>query len=150
MRITDVCTLIDDAAAIAALFACILRMLYRLKLNNQRWRHYASMLISENRWRAQRYGLDEGLVDVGKGEIVPFVNLLEELIGLVIEDAEALKCKDEILHLRTIMKRGTSAHRQLAVYEKARMAGKCDEEALIAVVDQLVAETVEMGKDSFP
>ena len=91
MRITDVCTLIDDAAAIAALFACILRMLYRLKLNNQRWRQYASMLISENRWRAQRYGLDGGLVDFGKGEIVPCVSLLEELIELVAEDAEALK-----------------------------------------------------------
>ncbi len=145
MRITDVCTLIDDAAAIAALFVCILRMLYRLKLNNQRWRQYASMLISENRWRAQRYGLDGGLVDFGKGEIVPCASLLEELIELVAEDAEALNCKDEILHLRTIMKRGTSAHRQLAVYEKARMVGKSDEEALIAVVDQLIAETVEMG-----
>ena len=132
MRITDVCTLIDDAAAIAALFACILRMLCRLKLNNQRW-------------RAQRYGLDGGLVDFGKGEIVPCASLLEELIELVAEDAEALHCKDEILHLRTIMKRGTSAHRQLAVYEKARMAGKSSEEALIAVVDQLIAETVEMG-----
>ena len=120
-------------------------MLYRLKLNNQRWRQYASMLISENRWRAQRYGLDGGLVDFGKGEIVPCVSLLEELIELVVEDAEALNCKDEILHLRTIMKRGTSAHRQLAVYEKAHMAGKNDEEALIAVVDQLIAETVEMG-----
>ena len=43
------------------------------------------------------------------------------------------------------MKRGTSAHRQLSVYEKALMAGKSDEEALIAVVDHLITETVEMG-----
>ena len=69
----------------------------------------------------------------------------KELIELVAEDAEALKCKDRILHLRTIIKRGTSAHRQLSVYEKARMTGKSDKEALIAVVDQLIAETMEMG-----
>ena len=105
MRITDVCTLIDDVAAIAALFVCILRMLYRLTLNNQRWPHYASMLNSENRWGAQRYGLDEGLVDFGKGKTVPCASLLEELIELVEEDAQALQCKDESFHLRMIIKR---------------------------------------------
>ena len=31
MRVTDVCTRIDDAISIAALFACTLRMLYRLR-----------------------------------------------------------------------------------------------------------------------
>ena len=82
---------------------------------------------------------------MAREKMVPCVSLLEELIELVVEDAEALNCKDEILHLRTIMKRGTSAHLQLAVYETARVADKSDEEALIAVVDQLIAETVEVS-----
>ena len=53
-RIMDVCTRLDDTVALAALLTCILRMLYRLRLNNQRWRIYTPMLIRENRWRAMR------------------------------------------------------------------------------------------------
>lgn len=145
MRITDVCTRIDDAVAVAALFMCILRMLYRLKKGNQRWRQYASMLIEENRWRAQRYGLDEGLVDFGKGEIVPCRELLEEIIDLIQEDADALGCKNEIEHLRTIMEKGTSAHRQLAIYSVAMSKGASKEQALKDVVDMLIAETRDLG-----
>jgi len=143
MRITDVCTRIDDAAAIAALFTCILRMLYRLKKSNQRWRQYASMLVEENRWRAQRYGLDEGLVDFGLGEIVPCKTLLTEILGLIAEDADALGCAKEISHLNTIIKKGTSSHRQLATYGKAMDKGMSQQDALIKVVDMLIKETRE-------
>lgn len=142
MRIADVCTSIDDAAAIAALFSCLLRMLYRLKLKNQRWRHYASMLIAENRWRAQRYGTDEGLVDFGIGEIVPLNQLVEEIIELISEDADALGCTKEIHHLRTILRRGTSAHRQRDIYETGIREGKETEQALKDVVDFLREETM--------
>ncbi len=145
MRITDVCTRIDDAVAVAALFQCILRMLFRLKKDNQRWRQYASMLVEENRWRAQRYGLDEGLVDFGKGEIVPCVTLLEEINELVREDAEALGCVKEIAHLKTIMENGTSAHRQLSTYSVALSRGASKTEALTEVVDMLIAETRDTG-----
>jgi len=141
MRISDLCTNIDDAATIAALFSCLLRMLYRLKLENKRWRQYAPMLIAENRWRAQRYGINEGMVDFGKGEIVPFANLLEELTDLISEDAEALDCVDEIENLKNILSRGTSAHRQIAIYEDAMAGGADKETALKAVVDFLVKET---------
>ena len=141
MRITDVCTRIDDGVAVAALFVCLLRMLYRLKTNNQRWRQYASMLIEENRWRAQRYGLDEGLVDFGRGEIMPCAGLLEEIIDLVREDAAALGCAGEIEHLRTIMETGTSGHRQLATYAAALEGGADKGQALIEVVDMLIEET---------
>ena len=145
MRISDVCTRIDDAVSVAALFQCVLRMLYRLKMENQRWRQYASMLIEENRWRAQRYGLDEGLVDFGKGEIVPCKTLLEEINGLIREDAKALGCAREIGHLKEIMETGTSAHRQLATYSGALSQGASPEDALKQVVDMLIAETKDIG-----
>jgi len=145
MRITDVCTRIDDAVAVAALFMCLLRMLYRLKKDNQRWRQYSPMLIEENRWRAQRYGLDEGLVDFGKGEIVSFSTLLDEIIDLIAEDAHALGCSSDIEHLRTIMEKGTSAHSQLATYSVALSNGASKHEALMDVVDMLMAETRGTG-----
>jgi carboxylate-amine ligase len=142
MRITDVCTLLDDAVALAALYQCILRMLYRLRRNNQRWRDYDRMLIDENRWRAKRYGIDAGLVDFGRGEVVPCADLLDELIDLIREDASALGCGAEVEHCRQIIVRGTSAHRQLAAFADARAAGRDQQQALREVVDLLIAETV--------
>ena len=142
MRITDVCTHLDDAIGIAALYQCIIRMLYRARRENRRWRTYDYMLINENRWRARRYGVDEGLIDFGKGEIVPCAELLEELIEMTRDDAEALGCTDEILHCRDIIRRGTSAHRQLSTYSDAIAAGRDEREALCDVVDMLIENTV--------
>ena len=142
LRITDSCTTLEDALAIAALFRCLLRMLWRLKRENQRWRLYARMLIDENRWRAQRYGFDRGLVDFGRGAIFPFARLLDELLALIDEDARHFGCLDEVGHTRAILARGTSAHRQLAVFDDALAAGAARPQALAAVVDWLIEETL--------
>ena len=142
VRIPDVCPRIEDGVTIAAIYLCLLRMLYRLKRENQRWRRYNAMLVQENRWRAQRYGFAEGLVDFGKGEVVGYDALLEEILALVRVDAEALDCVAEVEHARTILQRGTSAHRQIQVYEKAVSEGADPQEALRAVVDLLIEETM--------
>ncbi len=144
MRITDVCPLVEDTVAIAALYQCILRLLYRLRRKNQRWRQYPPLLIRENRWRAQRYGVEQGMVDFGKGAIVPFGELLEELFELVAEDADHFGTTAEVQHARTILKRGTSADRQLARFEEAKALGGTDHAALIAVVDEIVEETMTL------
>ncbi len=142
MRIADVCTRIQDSVTIAALYNCLLRMLYRLKRTNQRWRKYSNMLVQENRWRAQRYSYERGLVDFGKGEIVPYEDLLEEIIELIEVDALALDCLDEVKHARNIVRNGTSAHRQLEVYHQACEDGADKMEALRKVVDLLIEESV--------
>ncbi|OQX32741.1 MAG: carboxylate-amine ligase [Candidatus Sedimenticola endophacoides] len=149
MRITDVCTRLDDAIAVAAFYLCWLRMLYRLRRGNQRWRRYSAFLINENRWRAHRYGIDEGLLDFGRGEIIPFAELIEEAMELIEEDAEFFGCTREIGHLHTILTGGTSAHRQLAAYQRALAEGADREAALRAVVDLLVEETLR-GTDPPP
>ncbi len=143
MRIPDICTRLDDAIAIAAMYQCILRMLYRLRRSNQRWRIYDIMLLNENRWRAQRYGIDEGMIDFGKAEMVSFPVLIEELLGMLAEDAEALGCEAELAHVRTILETGTSAHEQCIAFDAAKGLGASDEDALKAVVDWLIATTVE-------
>ena len=142
MRITDMCPLLDDALCIAAFFQCICRFLYRLRRDNQRWRHYPAFLINENRWRAQRYGVSEGLVDFGEGTVVPCADLMAELLELLGQDAESLGCVTEIQHVNTLLKRGTSAARQIKCYEAAKARGKGDEDALKAVVDELLEETL--------
>jgi carboxylate-amine ligase len=140
-RIFDVCTSLEDAVSLAALTICILRMLYRLRRKNQRWRIYSTMLLNENRWRAMRYGFDDGLMDLAKGEVVPIPELLDELLELVAVDAEALGCRDQLAPIKGILARGTSAHRQLGIFEKAKRSGASREEALREVVDFLIVET---------
>jgi carboxylate-amine ligase len=139
----DVCTDVEDAVCIAALIVSTLRMLYRLRCNNQRWRVYSRMLISENRWRAMRYSFDHGMIDLGRGKIIPFPQLLEELLDLIRGDAEALGCVAETEHARSILARGTSAHRQQALRARALENGATQSEANHAVVDHLIEETAK-------
>jgi carboxylate-amine ligase len=143
-RIFDVCTSVNDALSLAALVTCILRMLCRLRSRNQRWRVYSRMLINENRWRAMRYGFDEGLIDLAKGCLVSFDELFDELTDLLSEDVRALGCEREIEHLRGILQRGTSAHRQIKVYEAALALGSSKEEAMSKVVEHLIEETARL------
>lgn len=141
MRIADICTRIEDGIAIASLYQALLGTLFHRRMENQKWRTYADMLVSENVWRAQRYGVTGSLVDFGIGELVPVPDLVEELIELVLAAAHELRCVHEVEHLRHIALEGTSADRQLAAYRKAIDAGAEHEEALRAVVDLLVADT---------
>jgi carboxylate-amine ligase len=141
MRITDVCPRIEDCITIAALFRCVCRMLYRLRRENQRWRYYPPFLVRENRWRAQRYGTERGMVDFGKGAIVPFDELMDELLDLLAEDADHFGCSAEVARARDIVRDGTSADRQLARFEEVKELGGTDEAALLAITDDIIEET---------
>jgi len=149
-RICDVSTWLSDAAAIAAITQCLTRMLYRLRRRNQRWRQYDRFLINENRWRAQRYGAGGSLIDFGRGELVDYSELLEELTELLARDAAALGCERELAAALDIPARGTSAARQRAVYAKALSDGAEEAEALRAVVDNLIEETVAEHPEEMP
>ena len=145
MRVTDVCTRLEDAVAVAALYVSIVRMLYRIRRANQTWRSYPLFLLAENRWRAQRYGVAGTLFDLGKGELVPFRELIGELLGLVREDAEALGCAEEVAHTAKIAERGTSADRQVATFTRLTKEGASRQEALAGVIDELIEETAGAG-----
>lgn len=142
LRICDVCTDVADAAAVAALFQCLARMLVRLRGGNQKWRSYSRFLVEENRWLAQRHGVHGSLVDFGRGTRVAMRDLVEELIDLLADDARELGCQNELLHLRMISQTGTSADRQLALFMQRCTDGASQHEALCDVLDALIAQTV--------
>lgn len=142
MRISDVCTRLDDAMTVAALYQCLLGYLYRLRRDNQRWRVYSPAMIDENVWRAQRYGTQGSLVDFGKSRLIPFADLVEEMIELVAQDATEFDVRDEVRHAREIVTEGTSADRQIAAFERAKSDGAEDHEALQLVVDELIVDTL--------
>ncbi len=139
-RICDVSPRMETTLTLAALVQSLARCLWRLKKRNQRWRLYANFLIAENRWRAQRYGVRGGLIDFGRNEVVPMEVLVEELIELVAEDAEALGCLDEVKGARSILTAGNAADRQRRVYRDAVEAELPVDEALREVMRHLIAE----------
>ena len=139
-RICDVAPRLENTLTLAALTQCIARMLWRLARRNQRWRIYDTFLINENRWRAQRYGVSEGLIDFGARRIFPFASLLEELLELIEEDAEALGCTAEVAAARDLAARCRSAALPRAVLDAALAGGADRPEALRAVVRHLIEE----------
>ena len=135
-RICDVCTRVEEAVCIAAIFQAIIAKLWKLRRDNLTFRVYPMDLIEENKWRAVRYGLDGKLIDFGKQQELPARELLTELIEWFISDVvDELGSRQEIEYAYRIMKEGSSADRQLATFERT---GDFN-----AVVDQLVAETEE-------
>jgi len=139
-RICDVMPIMEHTLTIAALIQSITRMLVELRRRNQRWRIYDRFLIAENRWRAQRYGPREGLLDIGKGAVVPMGQLVTELIELLEADAMVLGCLNELRAAQDILAQGTSADRQRATYADAREAGADHDQGLREVVRALMAE----------
>jgi glutamate---cysteine ligase / carboxylate-amine ligase len=139
-RITDICTTVDECVCIAALFQAICAKLLKLRKQNLSWRHYRHMHITENKWRAVRYGIHGDLIDFGLEQAVPFHFLMEELLELLDDVVDDLGSRAEVEYVRTILKHGTSADRQVATYFK-HGGDENRTEALQAVVDHLIEET---------
>lgn len=134
-RITDVCTKLDEAMAIVALKVALVAKLLKLRRNNMSWRVYRKELIQENKWRAVRWGLDGKLLDLGKKKEVDAKKLIWELLAFVDDVVDDIDARDEISYIHTILEKGTSADRQLAVFHKTGSSK--------AVVDQLIRETMD-------
>jgi glutamate---cysteine ligase / carboxylate-amine ligase len=135
-RICDVCTRVEEAVCIAAIFQAIIAKLWRLRRDNLTFRIYPVDLIEENKWRAVRYGLDGKLIDFGKQQELPARDLIRELIEWFIGDVvDELGSRQEVEYAYHIMQEGSSADRQIATYQRTG--------DLKAVVDQLIQETSE-------
>lgn len=139
-RITDICTRVEETVCLAALFQAICAKLLKLRRSNMSWRNYRHMHITENKWRALRYGIGGEMIDFGIEESVPFHFLMEELLEILDDVLDELGSREEVEYIRTILREGTSADRQIMVYND-HGGDENRKEALRAVVDNLVAET---------
>ncbi len=139
-RIFDASPRLDTTLTLTALTQSLVRWLWRNLQDGKPRALFDTFLIEENRWRAQRYGPSEGLIDFGKREIVPAEALIHELIGLVSEDATELGCLNEVQAAETILETGTAADRQRAVRAATLEAGATEKEAMDTIVRHLIAE----------
>src|SRR6202047_5330057 len=132
-RMCDVATRVEEAVAIAALTQAIVVKLHRLYTGNMSFRLYRRALIEENKWRAARYGIEGKLIDFGKEAEVPMRDLAIELLAFVDDVVDELGSRSAVEYVHTILNEGTSAERQICVYQQTG--------DLRAVVKHLVEET---------
>jgi carboxylate-amine ligase len=145
LRIADACTRLEDTVALASLFRCLVRAHVRLPALGAARDNGTRRLIDENRWRAQRYGIEARFIDAADERQVSVRDLVAELRTLVEPDAVALGCHCALAGLDGILARGTSAQAQLDCYEDATAAGAPHLAALRATVDWLL-ETTQAGQ----
>ena len=141
LRICDICPRIEDAVAIAALYACLIRFIARKIRAGEKPPDQSRELIEEGRWLAQRFGT---LAFLPRGEpprLVDVDDCVNELVEEAREDAQALGCEGEIEHIGRIIREGSSADRQEDVYRQAMLDGASESEALRRVVDSVIADT---------
>jgi carboxylate-amine ligase len=134
VRACDIPLRAEETVAIAALIQATAVYLYKLHESNQDFRQYARALLMENKFRAVRYGLDGKLIDFGRQQELPLRDLLEEYLALIDPVVDELGSREAIDGVRTIMKTGTGADRQLKVFEESGHDMK-------AVVDYMARET---------
>ncbi len=132
-RICDVPMLVDETIALAAVMQALIAKLYKLMKQNLNFRIYRKALISENKWRAARYGLDGKLIDFGKQEEVDTRALVHELLEFIDDVVDDLGSRKEIEYVYKIIENGTGADRQLRVYQETGDLKK--------VVDYIVQQT---------
>jgi carboxylate-amine ligase len=133
-RLCDICTRVEEVVCIAAIFQALVAKLWRLRRDNLTFRMYPTALIAENKWRAARYGIEGKLIDFGKQEQLPAPQLIRELIEWFLDDVlDDLGSRTEVEYALQILEHGSSADRQLRVFEETG--------DLKAVVDHLIRET---------
>ncbi len=144
LRICDVCTRIEDAVSIAALYASLIRMLMRKDREGQLPPEPLTELIAENRWVAQRFGVFSFFGDAERENArLDIDDHVAELVEELAPDARALGCEAEIKHALEIVREGTGADRQLDLFRLCLLEGASEEEAFRKVVDQVIADTSE-------
>jgi glutamate---cysteine ligase / carboxylate-amine ligase len=117
-RMFDTATRVEEAVAIAALTQAIVVKLHRLYTRNQSWRIYRRALIEENKWRAARYGIEGKMIDFGREAEVPMRELMLELMEFIEDVVDDLGSRSAVEYIHTILNEGTSAERQLRVYQQ--------------------------------
>jgi len=121
LRAPDCCTRLDDTIAIASLYRSLARFLYGHPQHNAEIDVVDRAIAVENKWRAQRYGLQGTFVTRSGGVAVG--DMLANVLKLIAADAEALGCAKEVEHCRMIVAEGTSADAQLRIFTENEHEG---------------------------
>jgi carboxylate-amine ligase len=134
VRVTDVCTEIDDAVLIAALTRALVATAAAETATGAPVAGWRTDLLRAARWRASRFGLSRDLVHPGTRALAPPREVVAALVGHTADALDETGDRAEVdALLERLFARGTGATRQRAVAEASG--------SLKAVVDDLRKRT---------
>jgi glutamate---cysteine ligase / carboxylate-amine ligase len=111
-RVMDVQTRVEHSTGFAALIQALVKQL----CEEDGPPDMPDEILSENRWRAARHGLEGELVDLPTTKRVPAVDLARRVLDRAREHAEDLGGADALGALDDLLERGNGAMRQRRVY----------------------------------
>jgi carboxylate-amine ligase len=115
VRVSDVCTDLDDAVLVAALTRALVTTAADSDTPACQWR---SEMLRAATWRASRYGLSDRLVHPTHRRLAPAREVVESLVDLVrpaLDQAEDLALVQDLVE--RLLSRGGGATRQRRVFE---------------------------------
>ena len=141
LRICDICPKVEDAVAIAALYACLIEEAANDIEKGRTPENAKREVLCEGRWRAQRYGTGALLPNGNAYESNTVGEITEALVERLDIHARTLRCEAELQRCVEIAREGTSAERQEDTYREALIDGASEHRALGAVVKLVRRET---------
>jgi carboxylate-amine ligase len=122
IRICDAVTRVEDAVAIAAYCQSLVKALCEAYEAGNEIPSYHRILTSENKWLAARYGLEAPVMDLATGSRnrAPVARLIRRTVNQLRPHARELGSERELEGVLEILGRGSSADRQLRIYNANR------------------------------
>jgi glutamate---cysteine ligase / carboxylate-amine ligase len=134
IRICDAVTRVEDAVAITAYCQALVKQYSELYDAGEEIPSYHRILTTENKWLAARYGLEAPVMDLatGRRNRIPISQLVRRTLREIEPHARELGSERELEGVRALLDRGSSAHRQLEIFNANRDIHEVVEEIAIA------------------
>ncbi|GLZ86509.1 putative glutamate--cysteine ligase 2 [Metapseudomonas resinovorans] len=137
----DACPSVEDALCIVALFRALVSWAMTQADGDPQDSQLQRLVLKENHWRAMRFGIHGMYLDASGEASLSAGAWLARAHGCFGELAESEGDGQAFVRGRHVLRYGSSADRQLHRYREALQAGLPRQQALVAVVDELIAET---------
>ena len=132
-RVSDGISTLHEVGAVTALVQCLVAESSDRIDAGETLQAMQPWFVRENKWRAARYGMDAEIITNVAGDERLVTDEVHDLVSRLDPVAERLGCQEELHHLDTMIERGASYQRQLAVAQE-------NGGDLRAVVQHLVGE----------
>ena len=132
-RVSDGISTLHEVGAVTALVQCLVTACSDRLDAGETLPTMQPWFVRENKWRAARYGMDAEIITNVAGDERLVTDEVHDLVSRLDPVAERLGCQEELHHLDTMIERGASFQRQLAVAQE-------NGGDLRAVVQHLVGE----------
>ncbi len=117
-RVSDGISTLHEVGAVTALVQCLVTSMSDRLDAGETLPTMQPWFIRENKWRAARYGMEAEIITNTAGDERLVTDEVHDLVQLLDPVAERLGCQEELHHLDTMIERGASYQRQLAVAQE--------------------------------